>query len=187
MNSAAQIQCGNCVSTQAPCQQPACVTYQCVRGATSQCSVTCGNGQTTTTRTCMAYSGGQQYPVGGMNMTAAATQQCGNCVSTSAPCVMPACVTYQCVTGATTTTRTCMPYSGGGQTPVNNYLGNPAAAQQCGNCQSTSAPCILCPNYVAQPPPYIAPPPYVPPPPTCVGGIQQISGAQALAAKLVVG
>merc|ERR1712216_1114071 len=115
-----------------PCVVPACVTYQCVTGATSQCSVTCGSGTTTTTRTCMAYSGG-------------------------------------------------------GQTPVNNYLGNPAAAQQCGNCQSTSAPCILCPNYVAQPPPYIAPPPYVAPKVGCVGGIQQISGAQALAAKLVVG
>merc|ERR1712139_638999 len=62
-NSAAQQQCGNCVSTTAPCYQAACVTYQCVRGATSQCSVTCGTGITTTTATCMAYSDGLQTAV----------------------------------------------------------------------------------------------------------------------------
>ena len=61
-------QCGNCVTSSTPCPplQP-CITYGCVTGGTTQCSVTCGNGQITTTRTCMAYSNGQANPVAGMD------------------------------------------------------------------------------------------------------------------------
>ena len=70
------------------------MTYQCVQGGTSQCSVTCGTGTAVITRTCMAYATGEQYPVALGSMTAAATQQCGNCVSASVPCQQDACETF---------------------------------------------------------------------------------------------
>ena len=62
------------------------LSYHCVQGGTPQCSVTCGNGTAVTTRTCMAYSDRQQYPVALADMTAATTLQCGNCVSISVSC-----------------------------------------------------------------------------------------------------
>ena len=103
------------------------VTYQCVRGAASQCSTTCGTGITTNTATCTAYSNGQQTAVLNYETNPTAQQQCGNCVSTTAPCLRPASVTYSCVVklrsgctatcgdaGVQTTTRACMSYAGGG-------------------------------------------------------------------------
>ena len=111
----------------------ACATYRCVRGAASQCSVTCGSGTTTTTATCMASSNGRQTAVAAAGITA-----CANCSSTTAPCSQPACVTYRCVrgaasqcsvtcgTGITVTTATCMAYTNGQQIVVPSGVGSKA-------------------------------------------------------------
>ena len=64
------------------------------------------------------------------------------------------------------------------------------SAQACGNCQSTSAPCAMCPGQLYTNPPFT---PYTLPPQreVCVGGENNVigitGGPAALAAKIAPG
>merc|ERR1719498_779074 len=155
--------CACCQSVTSVCPAlPPCVTYQCVTGQTSACPFTCGAaGSRTTTRTCMAYSGGSTTGTAVTNMTGIAA--CAGCQSVTSACpALPPCITYQCVTGQTsacpftcgaagsrTTTRTCMAYSGGSTTgtAVTNMTGIAA----CAGCQSVVSACpALPPCYAYQ-------------------------------------
>merc|ERR1719399_230752 len=92
--------CAGCQSVVSACPAlPPCITYQCVTGQTSACPFTCGAaGSRTTTRTCMAYSGGSTTGTAVTNMAGIAA--CAGCQSVVSACpALPPCITYACQVG----------------------------------------------------------------------------------------
>jgi len=164
--------CGtNCASFPTPCPTlPPCYVYRCERQAFGACSLTCSpNGQPGTQvagATCMRYNGvvgsgvGTQVSSTFCQTTAGRGEVTSTCAAQTQQCNVPPCITYRCVTGATSscvatcgtpstqfTVRTCMAYSG---TSTVGTAYTPPAGQAlpagCGtSCASFPTPCPALP------------------------------------------
>jgi len=120
-----------------------------------------------TTRTCMAYSGGNMQGVAVTASNLGNIAACAGCTSTTTPCpAVPACVTYQCTIGAFSAcsvtcgsgvqsrTVSCTAFTYNNAVGAGNVFGAASTstvdldvcAQNGQPCQgATSQPCTMCP------------------------------------------